>query len=268
LKTQKNSLYLLKMQVKSSTQNKVPSVNLWGYDIHYASFEDFISHLEKKVKNGEVSTLLAMNTLKYHLGETQPHLKAVFQDFDHITCDGQSMVWALRLLKGIKTNHLSGVELMIQLISLANEKGYSVFFLGSPQSLLDKVKAKIDNEYPGIKKAGYQNGYYNVEKEEGDVIKKISEFRPDFLFVAFGSPRKEVFIQKYKEQSGAKVLMGVGGSYEVFVGEKKLDSLTKKLGLRWFVRMVQDPRRLFKRYLVCNSFFAGKIILSIFRKES
>jgi exopolysaccharide biosynthesis WecB/TagA/CpsF family protein len=247
---------------------KVRSVKLWGYKIHYASFKDFVFNLENNMQDGQVSTLLAMNTLKFHLGETEPHLKEVFQDFDYITCDGQSMVWALRFLKGIKTTHLSGVELMMHLISLANEKGYSIFFLGSPQSLLDKVKMKIETDFTGIKKVGYQNGYYDVDTEEKNIVNKISDFKPDFLFVAFGSPRKEIFIQKHKNQLSAKVMMGVGGSYEVFVGEKKVDSLTKKLGLRWFVRMVQDPKRLFKRYLVCNSFFAKSIILSIYRREN
>lgn len=238
---------------------QINSVDLWGYKIQYASFDDFVSTLESRVDHSISTTLLAMNSLKIHLGDKNPNLMKIFKDFDYITCDGQSMVWALNLLKGIKTNHLSGVELMIKLIDLANRKGYSVFFLGSHQNLLDKVKEKIDQEFTGIKKVGFQNGYYDIKSDENEVIKKIAHFQPDLLFVAFGSPRKEEFIQKYKNEMNAKIMMGVGGSCEVFVGEKKLDSLTKKLGLRWFVRMAQDPKRLFKRYLICNTYFAKKL---------
>jgi exopolysaccharide biosynthesis WecB/TagA/CpsF family protein len=246
--------------------NLINSVDLWDYKIKYGSFQNFIKELEMNVIDKKPATLLAMNSLKLHLGETNPSLKEKFKDFDYITCDGQSMVWALKVLKGIKTNHLSGVEVMIELINLSNEKGYSIFFLGSPQELLDKVKAKIETDFPGIGKTAFQNGYYK-ESEEDSIVEKISSFNPDFLFVAFGSPRKEEFIQKYKSQLNATIMMGVGGSYEVFVGEKRLDSLTKKLGLRWFVRMAQDPKRLFRRYLICNTFFINHVFKSLYSKS-
>jgi N-acetylglucosaminyldiphosphoundecaprenol N-acetyl-beta-D-mannosaminyltransferase len=248
-------------------REKIKSTYLWDYRIDYASFKDFIASLDEAVRQKSPKTLLAMNTLKLHLGETNPELRKVFQRFDYITCDGQSMVWALRLLQGIRTNHLSGVEVMIALIQLANEKGYSIFFLGSPQELLDKVQNKISSEFPGISKVGFQNGYYS-KSEESAVVEKIATFQPDFLFVAFGSPRKEEFIQRYKTQLNSLVMMGVGGSFEVFVGEKKVDGLTKKLGLRWFVRMAQDPKRLFMRYYTCNTFFAKKLIESLISGQS
>lgn len=243
-------------------QEKIKSTSLWNYRIDYARFQDFIASLDEAVRSKTPKTLLAMNTLKLHLGETNPELRKVFQEFDYITCDGQSMVWALRLLRGIRTNHLSGVEVMIALIHLANEKGYSIFFLGSPQALLDKVQEKIATDFGGISRVGFQNGYY-PKSEEVAVVEKIGAFQPDFLFVAFGSPRKEEFIQQYKDRLNSLVMMGVGGSFEVFVGEKKVDGLTKKLGLRWFVRMAQDPQRLFMRYYTCNTFFAKKLLSSI-----
>lgn len=244
----------------------VKSVDIWGYKIKYSTFHDFISELEENVINKNSSTLLAMNSLKLYLGENNPDLKSKFKDFDYITCDGQSIVWALRILVGIKTNHLSGVETMIELIRLANKKNYSMFFLGSPQSLLDKVKIKIETDFNSISKVGYQHGYYK-ESEEHEIVKKIASFKPDFLFVAFGSPRKEEFIQKYKGSLNSTIMMGVGGSYEVFVGEKNVDYLTKKLGLRWFVRMMQDPKRLFMRYYICNTFFLKLLIKSKFSKS-
>jgi N-acetylglucosaminyldiphosphoundecaprenol N-acetyl-beta-D-mannosaminyltransferase len=241
--------------------------NLFGYDLYRSTRSNLILELEEKIKAKKVSTIICLNTLKLHLGARDEQLDRVFKSATYTIPDGQSCVLAEYFINGNKISAISGAELMVQLIKLSETKGYKIFFLGAPQSLLDKVNQKIENEYPGlVGKVQYQNGYYDVAREQ-EVIDKIADFAPDFLFVAFGSPRKEKFIIKYKEQLNAKVLMGVGGSYEYFVGDVKLDPLTKKLGLRWFVRMMQDPKRLAKRYMVCNLYFAYALLKELFQQR-
>ncbi len=235
------------------------SLKLFGYDVYSQTMNDLVKDLDDHINRHQHKTILAMNTLKLYLGDKDSKLKNIFNSFDYIIPDGQSIVFASSILKKSQLFPISGMELMIRLIKEANQKNYSLYFLGSPQDLLDKVKEKIEKDYPGIQKHYYQHGYYKLE-EEKEIITDIANKAPDILFVAFGSPRKEEFIINYKELLNTTIMMGVGGSYEVFAGDKKLDSFTKKIGLRWFLRMLQDPKRLAKRYAVCNSHFARLLI--------
>jgi N-acetylglucosaminyldiphosphoundecaprenol N-acetyl-beta-D-mannosaminyltransferase len=235
----------------------------------YNVYTDSISNLKEEIISiigmGETADILSLNTLKLNLGSKDYKMKNLFQQFRYIIPDGQSIVFSLKILNGIKTKAISGAELMLSLINLANQKHYSLYFLGSPENLLNMVKNKIENDYTGIVKAGYQHGYYPIEQED-QVVNNIQKFAPDFLFIAFGSPRKEKFIKKYIQRMNSRIIMGVGGSYEVFVGKKKIGSISKKLGLRWLFRTFQDPIRLLPRYVKCNSYFLYLLLKEILIK--
>jgi len=179
----------------------------------------------------------------------------VFEKASLILPDGISIVYAFGLSGHRIQEVAAGVDLMLSLIEIANENELSVFFLGSPQSLLKRVIDRCNRDYPHVRIAGFQHGYYSVD-EEDRVVSRIGSVAPDILFVAFGSPRKELFVHKYQHVLNAKVAMAVGGSYEVFVGNKKRGpAWRQKLGLEWLNRLLQDPRRLWKRYLITNSAF-------------
>ena len=240
---------------------------LFGYRIYTKNRSTLISELNERIKNNEKASIVSLNTLKLYQGSRDKNLEKLFQSGTIIIPDGQSIVFAERLVNRNKIAAISGAELMVALIKESEQRGHKLFFLGSPQSLLDKVQLKIETDYPKLRnKIAFQHGYYD-EKNEDDVIIKIAEFRPDILFVAFGSPRKERFIVENQSRLNAIISMGVGGSYEYFVGDVKLDSLTKKLGIRWLVRTLQDPMRLAKRYAICNTYFLKALFKEILNKE-
>ncbi|AKQ44621.1 hypothetical protein TH63_01620 [Rufibacter radiotolerans] len=241
---------------------------LFGYNLYLKDRSTLIQELKTRISENKVSTIVSLNTLKLYQGSRDSNLEKIFQSGTHTIPDGQSIVFAEYLVHGHKISSISGAELMVELIKESSLSGYKIFFLGSPQELLDRVHLKIAQDYPQLlDKVAYQNGYYNVEQEEANVVSRIASFAPDFLFVAFGSPRKEEFIIKYHNQLNANVIMGVGGSYEYFVGDVKLDSLTKRLGLRWLVRTIQDPQRLAKRYAICNSYFLLALFKEMFKSK-
>ncbi|WP_187262783.1 WecB/TagA/CpsF family glycosyltransferase [Pontibacter beigongshangensis] len=240
---------------------------LFGYNVYLKNRNHLIEELKQRIAEGQTSTIISLNTLKLHQGSKNKELRDLFQAGTYTIPDGQSIVFAEYLVHGNKISSISGAELMVELIKESDKEGHRIFFLGSPEALLGKVKDKIGREYPGLtNKVCFQHGYY-AKENEAEVIEKIAAFRPDFLFVAFGSPRKEEFIVKYSSMLHAKVIMGVGGSFEYFVGDVKLDQLSKKLGLRWFIRTLQDPRRLAKRYAVCNTYFLFALLREIFKNR-
>ncbi|MFD2515179.1 WecB/TagA/CpsF family glycosyltransferase [Pontibacter locisalis] len=241
---------------------------LFGYNVYLKNRNSLIAELKQRISEGKLSTIISLNTLKLHQGAKRRELRELFQAGTHTIPDGQSIVFAEYLVHGNKISSISGAELMVELIKESSREGYKIFFLGSPEELLGKVKEKINCDYPSlVDNISFQHGYYDV-KDEQEVIDRIASFSPDFLFVAFGSPRKEEFIIKYSSMLNAKVIMGVGGSFEYFVGDVKLDRLSKKLGLRWFMRTIQDPKRLAKRYAICNTYFLFALLKEIIKKRT
>ena len=105
----------------------------------------------------------------------------------------------------------AGIDLMEKLVELSAKKGYGIFFLGAKQEILDKVVEKYTAKYPGINISGAINGYYSVE-EEDSVAKKIKDSKAKILFVAISSPKKEIFLKKYKDVMSVPFIMGVGFS--------------------------------------------------------
>ncbi len=175
---------------------------------------------------------------------------------DLINADGQSIVWAARFLGLQIPERVAGIDLMDELINLSAKKGYKCFFLGAKEDVVKKVVEIYSNKYKTLLIAGYRNGYFTAD-EEGEVAKQIAESGAQILFVAITSPRKENFMYKYREKlSQVNFTMGVGGSFDVVAGyTKRAPVWMQNIGLEWFFRLSQEPKRMWKRYLVGNSLF-------------
>lgn len=135
-------------------------------------------------------------------------------------------------------------DVMEELLTRANEKSQKVFFLGSKQDTLDKLKEVLAKEYPHIQIVGMQNGYYEI-KTEAAVVEKINSLAPDYLFLAFPSPRKEQFILEYKKTVNAGVFYGVGGALDAKAGVlKRPPKWLRSHGLEAFFRVTRSPKYL------------------------
>jgi N-acetylglucosaminyldiphosphoundecaprenol N-acetyl-beta-D-mannosaminyltransferase len=136
----------------------------------------------------------------------------------------------------------------------------SVFLLGAEQEVLDKVVARIRAEHPRARLVGARNGYFSDAESEA-VANEIRAARPDLLFVAMTSPKKEIFLSKWSEHMQIAVCHGVGGSFDVLAGKvKRAPRIWQRLGIEWLYRVVQEPRRLWKRYAVTNTLFIWMLL--------
>ena len=128
------------------------------------------------------------------------------------------------------------------------------------------VKRLYENRLPGLQVAGVRNGYWRAE-EEAKVVKLIADSRPDLLFVAISSPKKELFLGRYQAEMKVPFAMGVGGSFDVVVGKlKRAPVWMRRCGLEWFFRFLQEPRRMFKRYFIDDPYFFWLLLKELFRK--
>ena len=172
---------------------------------------------------------------------------------DLINADGQAVVWASRILGQPLKERVAGIDLMENLVELAYNKNFKIFFFGAKEEVVSSVVKKYKIKYSKDIIAGYRNGYFNKE-DEGHIAQQISDSGADILFVAISSPTKENFLYDNKETlRGVNFIMGVGGSFDVVSGLVKRAPLwMQKIGMEWFYRFAQEPKRMWKRYLIGN----------------
>jgi N-acetylglucosaminyldiphosphoundecaprenol N-acetyl-beta-D-mannosaminyltransferase len=155
---------------------------------------------------------------------------------------------------------------MYKLLEKGNEKGYRIFFFGAKKEVLQRVLEKVRAEYPGVKIAGFHHGYYPVA-EELAIAHQIGKSQADILFIAFGSPKKELWVKRYLHVMRVPVIHGVGGSFDVMAGVVPRAPLwMQRGGLEWFFRLLQEPRRMWRRYLVTNVLFVVLFSLEWLRR--
>jgi exopolysaccharide biosynthesis WecB/TagA/CpsF family protein len=183
-----------------------------------------------------------------------------------VNADGQAVVWAARLLGHPLPGRVAGVDLMDQILAEAAGRGLSVFILGAKQAVLDEAMRRLRKQHPQLLVAGARDGYFS-EADETDVAREIAESRADILFVAMSSPKKEYFIEKYRGELGVRFAMGVGGAVDVLAGRiTRAPEWMQRLGLEWLYRFLQEPRRMWRRYLVGNSRFTWLLFKALMKR--
>src|SRR5262252_4232225 len=146
-------------------------------------------------------------------------------------------------------------DLMVRLLERADAKQYRVFFFGASPRVLDQVLACVRRDYPGVGIAGAQHGYFAPD-EERQVVSQIRDAHADILFIAFGTPKKELWVKHYLADMAVPVVHGVGGSFDVLAGLiPRAPRWMQRAGLEWLFRLIQEPRRMWRRYFYTNTQF-------------
>ena len=185
---------------------------------------------------------------------------------DIINADGMAIVWASHILGKPLPERVSGIDLMQNLVKLSYKKKYKIYFFGATEEVVRKVVEKYSMEYSPDIIAGYRNGYYS-EEEEPLIAEQIAKSGANILFVGISSPKKEKFLYKYRNTlKSVNLIMGVGGSFDVVAGKvKRAPKWMQKIGLEWFYRFLQEPRRMWRRAFIDNTKFLWLLIKEIVR---
>ena len=232
------------------------------------TMKDTINLVEKTIVAKKQIHHTVVNASKIILMQKDAELEKSVIEADIINADGQAVVWAANLLGLNLPERVSGIDLMESLVEMSYYKRYKCYFLGARENIVQKLVAIYKEKYSEDIIAGFRNGYFN-EQEECDIARKISESGANILFVAITSPKKEIFLNKYKDQlKNVNFIMGVGGSFDVISGKiKRAPIFMQRIGLEWFYRFLQEPRRLWKRYLLGNIKFIWLVIKEYFNSK-
>lgn len=190
----------------------------------------------------EKKILVAVNAEKIY--NSSPELKKVINENIGYP-DGVGAVWALRQ-KGMKNVvKIPGVELWLEIVKKYYQER-SFYFIGAKEEVLQQTIAKLKNDFPGINLVGYRNGYFKQEDRE-TIIEDVIKSKPDFVFVAMGSPTQENLMTELINQYSC-VYLGLGGSFDVYSGNvKRAPKLFIDLKLEWFYRLISEPKRAFRQ---------------------
>jgi len=184
-------------------------------------------------------------------------LRESLLEADVLLADGQSIVWSSRLLRRPLPERVAGIDLFESLLQLADRRKLRVYLLGARPDVLARLEQVIARRWPHLVLAGSRDGYFSDE-QSAEVAADIAAARPDMLFLGMTTPKKEIFLGKHGRDLGVPVLHGVGGSFDVFAGVTRRAPVTwQRAGLEWAYRLLQEPRRLWRRYLITNVTFLG-----------
>jgi len=182
-------------------------------------------------------------------------LRESLLECDIIVADGQSVVWASRLVQQPLPERVAGCDLFESLLAVAHRDGRSVYLLGAKPQVLRMLQDRLAHRFPGLCIAGSRDGYF-TESESAEVAAQIRDSGADMLFLGITSPKKEIFLGTYGDSLGVPVMHGVGGSFDVLAGvTKRAPERWQRMGLEWAYRTLQEPRRMWKRYLTTNTKF-------------
>jgi N-acetylglucosaminyldiphosphoundecaprenol N-acetyl-beta-D-mannosaminyltransferase len=238
-------------------------ITLMGCAIDNLSMEDTLQKIEGFIQTGKPHQHVVVNVDKLVKASRDPELRRIINECALVNVDGMPVVWASRLLGKPLKERVAGVDLFEALMRRAGEKGWRVFLLGAKEEVVSQVARVYQRKYPRLVLAGYRNGYWKGEAEEAQVVEQIRDARPDLLFVAISSPKKEQFLGRYQAEMKIPFAMGVGGTFDVAIGHVRRAPLwMQKSGLEWFYRFLQEPRRMFRRYFIEDMAF-----IRLFLKE-
>ncbi|UMB60801.1 WecB/TagA/CpsF family glycosyltransferase [Lutibacter sp. A80] len=227
-------------------------------------------NLTQTIKNSVFSASLAtinteskciintINAYSYCVAKQDPHFAEVLTSGDVLLPDGTSIVLAAKLLANKKITKIAGWDIHQYLLEQANKKEQKVFYLGASNNTLEIIKKKLSQEFPNIKVATYSPPYKTVftQQDNNEMLAQVNAFSPDILFVGMTAPKQEKWVYKHKNTINATVICSIGAVFDFYAGNvQRAPKWMLNLGLEWLFRLLKEPKRMWRRYLIGNTQF-------------
>jgi N-acetylglucosaminyldiphosphoundecaprenol N-acetyl-beta-D-mannosaminyltransferase len=226
-------------------------------------------NLHLNSSNSRPFVISAVNAHFVNIAQKHPALASFLFESDLNVADGVSLVMASRFLRKQLPERVTGIDLMIELCSLAARNGRSVYLLGGMEGAAEGARVTLQHRFPALRILGVDRPPMGREFEPNvvqAVRERITNARPDFLFVCMGVPRQEFWIEAFTRDLPVKVVMGNGAAFDVLAGFFQRPPVwVQKAGMEWFYRLAKEPQRLWKRYLIGNVQFAETVLAQSLR---
>jgi len=233
------------------------TMQIFNFPISVGKYQDYIEYIMNSASTGRSQYIYVANV---HMVVEAFWNKSFSEKVRHaglVTPDGKPLTWALRLLHGIKQDRVAGMDILPALLKQSEQNQTPVYIYGGTETLLSRTQNYLDRNYPNLHIKGlYSPPFRDLTAEEEErTIDRINSSGAKLLFVVLGCPKQEQWMANMAGRINA-VMIGIGGALPVLIGmQKRAPKWMQNAGLEWLFRLLQEPRRLFKRYFVTNSVF-------------
>ena len=254
-------------EVQSDRWVQVP-ISILGVPCHHVTMAGALGLLEQMIISGRTYHVATANVdfAVQALGDVE--LRRLLCDADLVLGDGTPLLWASHLLGNALPERVAGSDLMPLLLDKAEAKGWRVFFLGGTEENLAEASVRLRASNPRLQLVGAYSPPFKplIEMDHEDILLRIRNAHPDILFVAFGCPKQEKWIGMNHQKLGVPVSIGIGASIDFIAGaQRRAPIWMRRAGLEWIFRLVQEPRRLFRRYLTDAGVFSRFLVMQWLR---
>ncbi len=229
---------------------------------NYLSYNLFNKSLTDLPKLPKI-VISTINQYSFCLAEREPEFKRALLQSEVLLPDGVGILAAVKLQSGQTIKKISGSSLHTYLLNKLNQEYGSCFYLGASEQTLKKIKARLALEYPNIRVGTYSPPFKAVFSEEDNagMVAAVNRFSPDALFVGMTAPKQEKWAIAHKKELDARIISSVGAVFDFYAGTtNRPGDLWISLGFEWFGRLINEPRRMWKRYLYYGPVFIYKVL--------
>ncbi|MBS4204760.1 WecB/TagA/CpsF family glycosyltransferase [Lederbergia citrea] len=227
-------------------------VNILGVEFDHTTKQEMVNQLHDNIKMNKKTFVVTANPEIVMEATMNTTFKDTLRDADHIIADGIGVILGAKILKKPLPERIPGIELMEELLHIANQESLNVFFLGSREDVIKQTVQNVKKDYPNLIIGGYHHGFFKENDQQ--ILNMVKNANSDLIFVALGFPKQEYWIQNHIDSFHKGIFMGVGGSFDVLAGTvKRAPAIWRKLNLEWLHRLLQQPSR-WKRMIVLPIF--------------
>ncbi|MDD5727861.1 MAG: WecB/TagA/CpsF family glycosyltransferase [Victivallales bacterium] len=237
-----------------------PRIRLLDVEFDNMNMKEVLAAFAKTVVAGEKKKVYFVNAECFNVAAKDSEYLEILRNGDYILPDGIGMLLACKMLKiGLKEN-INGTDMLPFLCELAENEHYSVFLFGAGPGVAAAMRIRLETAYPGLRIVGVSDGYLADETVETLLIEELKRLRPDILLVALGAPLQEKWIAAHAAELPCRLLIGVGGLFDFYSGRiRRAPVWLREIGLEWLFRLLMEPRKRCRRYLLGNPLFLWRV---------
>ncbi len=243
-----------------------PRANVLSVANHAINIPTVMEVIVSAIENGTKGYICVTGVHGVMEAQRDHEFKKILNNALLNTPDGMPMVWVGKIQGFKEMSRVYGPDLMLAVCQASVEKKYSHFFYGGADGVAERLKQKLTERFPGLNVVGTYTPPFRLlnEQEEHQLIEQVKELKPDIFWVGLSTPKQEKFMAEYLHKLDTKLMIGVGAAFDIHSGKvKQAPRWMQRTGLEWLFRLLQEPRRLWKRYLINNPLFLCKITLQL-----